>query len=143
MRQIEKQIILRVNDWSVNERYRCVRTLRELAETEENYVVISRELERVEAQLLRARKQQAPATLSLVEWFETLNHFRWTCAYCQARPFQVMSHVMPLPQRGTTIDNCVPACHRCRGSKQKDPRYVQAFVASLSRNEDELTVMSV
>jgi hypothetical protein len=137
MRRIEKQIVLRVNDWIVSERYRCVKTLRELAETEENYVVISRELERLEAQLLRARKQQAVATLTLVEWLETLDHFLWTCAYCQVRPFQVMSHIMPLPQGGTTMQNCVPACHRCRGSKQKDSRYVQAFIASFSRNEDE------
>jgi hypothetical protein len=137
MGHIEERILLGIDNWIATGRYRCMKTLRQLAETEENYMIISREITRVEAQVQRARKQEALATLTLVEWVSTLDYFGWMCAYCQERSFQVMSHVLPLAEGGTTRRNCVPACHRCRGLKQKDDRYIQAFLASLMPVEAE------
>lgn len=140
MGEIEERVLLSIDDWIATGRYRCVKTLRQLAETEENYMVISREIARIDAQVLRARKQEALATLTLVEWFSTLDYFDWMCAYCQERSFQVLSHVLPLAEGGTTRQNCVPACHRCRGSKQKDERYIGEFLASLVPVEAEYSL---
>lgn len=109
----EKQIFFRVAQW-IDDHRKMIKTIRQLAETEENYLIIRRELDRVEGQRTEARKRGADASLTLVEWFVTLEHFHWQCAYCQARAFQVMSHIIPLPQGGTVRGNCIPACYKCR-----------------------------
>src|ERR1700730_14113377 len=112
MKPQDEQTLLAVAQWITTHRNRR-QTIRELAVTEENYLRVIRELDRVEMQCFQARTLHTEATLTLLEWLETLNHFRWRCAYCQSKPFQVLSHYRPSPQAGTTADNCVPACRHC------------------------------
>jgi hypothetical protein len=114
----DQLILFRVAQWVDGGNRKVVKTIRQLAETEENYQVIIREIDRVEAELGRARTLGAAAALTLVEWLITLVDFDWRCAYCQSRPFQVMSHVTPLPRGGTVLENCVPACYRCSTYKK-------------------------
>ncbi len=124
----DMQTLLEVARWTLNHQNRRS-ILRQLAKTEENYLLLIRELERVESQRFRAQTLRAEATLTLVEWLETLNAFHWSCAYCQSKPFEVMSHYLPLPEGGTTATNCVPACHRYgRFCKREDER-IRAYLA--------------
>lgn len=109
----DKLILFRVAQWVSTCNRKVVKTIRQLAETEENYLIIIREIDRVEGQLSHARTLGADATLTLVEWLVTLEDFDWQCAYCQSKPFQMMSHVIPLPVGGTVPENCVPACYGC------------------------------
>ena len=142
---IDRQMLQRVVEELIDNPRRSVQRIRELAETEENYLIIIREIDRLEGQLLCARRLQVEATLSLVEWFEVLEYFQWRCAYCQIRPFQIMSHIAPLSQRGTTYQNCIPACCHCRGSKQKEYSAIKKYLARFQpqlENEDLGTVAS-
>jgi hypothetical protein len=115
----DKQVLFRVAQWTLEKKYFRVEKIRQLAETEENYLIIIRELDRVKAQLQRARTLGATATLTLVDWLMILEQFDWQCAYCQSRPFEIMSHIIPLPRGGTTTDNCVPSCYSCSTGKRK------------------------
>jgi len=115
----DRQILFRVAQWTLEQKYFRVQKIRQLAGTEENYRIIIREIDRVKAQVQRARSLTADATLTLVDWFIILEQFGWHCAYCQSKPFEVMSHVIPLPRGGTTPDNCVPACYSCSTGKRK------------------------
>jgi hypothetical protein len=122
------QTLLEVAQWT--QTHRKVRgTIRRLAKTEENYLLIARELDRVESQCFRAHTLRAEATLTLVEWLETLNYFHWCCAYCQSRPCQVMSHYIALPEGGTTATNCIPACYRCRCCRSGDDEHIRVYLA--------------
>src|SRR5258708_10170051 len=56
--------------------------------SEENYLIIARELERVKANITRARSLRAEASLTLVEWLSILDAYQWKCAYCQEKPFE-------------------------------------------------------
>jgi hypothetical protein len=100
-------------DQALEQKYVRVETIRHLARTEENYHTIMREVDRVKAQLSYARADHAPATLTVREWFHILDRFAWKCAYCEKKPFQVICHVTPRHERGTTAENCVPACYSC------------------------------
>jgi excisionase family DNA binding protein len=78
----------------------------------------ARELSRVEYHLDRARKLGLPATLTLDEWLETLNHFQWACAYCRL-PYEVLEHFIPFNLQGeTSKTNCIPSCTSCNQKKQ-------------------------
>lgn len=64
-----------------------------------------------------ARRRGLPSTLTLEEWMRTIEHFQDRCAYC-VRDWDVVEHVTPLDEHGgTTVANCVPACHSCNISK--------------------------
>jgi hypothetical protein len=126
----DQQTLLKVAQWILTHR-NTRRTIRQLAETEENYLLLIRELDRVECQCFRARTLHAEATLTLVEWLEILNHFHWLCAYCHIRPFQMMSHRIPLLRGGTTAANCVPACYHCRRSREKENKFVDSSEGKL------------
>jgi hypothetical protein len=115
----EYEQILSLIDQARENKYLRVETVRRLAGTEENYRIIIRELDRVKAQLMYARTGNAPATLTVTEWFTILDRFEWKCAYCRNKPFQAMSHVSPQRERGTTAENCVPACHSCISKPNK------------------------
>jgi hypothetical protein len=115
----DKEALFRVAQWTIENKHKRVETIREIAGTEENYLRIIREINRVEAQVFRARALRAEATLTLVDWLMVLEAFHWQCAYCQAKPFQVMSYLIPLPGGGTTASNCVPACYSCRRYKNR------------------------
>jgi hypothetical protein len=101
--------------------------IRQLAGTEENYLLFIRELDRIESQGFRARAQHAEVTLTLVEWLAALDYFQWRCAYCQEKPFQVMSHYLPLLQGGMTALNCLPSCYHCRHGHKETNERIQAY----------------
>lgn len=67
----------------------------------------------------RAKKQGLPATLTTVQWIETVSHYQWKCAICQTRPYQVLEHFIPLAlgNKGTSADNCIPTCSMCNRIK--------------------------
>ena len=137
----DTQILFRVAQWVSNGNRKVVKTIRQLAETEENYLLIIREIDRVEAQLARARSLGSEATLTLIEWLITLEDFHWQCAYCQSGPFQVMSHVVPLPAGGTITENCVPACYRCSSQSKKNKQsymHVQVYLANKKKRREGL-----
>ena len=131
----DTQTLLEVARWIVTHRNNRS-TIRQLAGTEENYLLLVRELDRVESQCARAHTLQAEASLTLVEWLETLNHFGWLCAYCQSKPFQVMSYYTPLPQGGTTAANCVPACYRCRCHREQESVAVHVYLAQIRQRKE-------
>jgi len=126
----DRQAIFRVAQRAAEQKYFRVEKIRQLAGTEENYLLIIREIDRVKAQVRRARTMKADATLNIVDWIMILERFDWQCAYCQSRPFDVMSHVIPLPRGGTTPENCVPSCSSCCSGirKRSARRRFQALV---------------
>lgn len=81
--------------------------------------------------LREARKRGRPATLTLKQWLTTLQFFEGKCAYCQEQPYEVLEHFTPLAKGGgTTVDNCVPACHSCNKKKYKhDPLDIEWEIA--------------
>lgn len=79
-----------------------------------------REILRVQFQNRRAQKEKLPGTLTLPQWIETLNYFKWSCAYCQGE-YVSLEHYNPLPYGGTTQKNCFPSCRTCNGIKKDYP----------------------
>ncbi len=130
----DRQTLLEVALWIASHRNRRS-VIRQLAVTEANYVCLIRELDRVENQCSRARTLRAATTLTLVEWLETLEYFHWRCAYCQEKPFQVMSHYRSLPHGGTTADNCVPACRRCGQNQKHTNARVHNYLAQFTKQK--------
>lgn len=81
--------------------------------------IINEEQSKVKSHNKRASKVKLEATLTLEQWIETLEYFKWKCAYCQVEKYAVLEHFIPINHGGgTTQRNCVPACHRCNGVKQ-------------------------
>ena len=111
--------LIRVAEWTLHNKRHVMSKIRQLAGTEENYLVIAQELERVNAQVSRARTLRTEATLTLVDWLLILDAYQWKCAYCQVKPFEVMYHPVPIPFSGTTPSNCIPACCSCRVRRNK------------------------
>lgn len=131
----DREVLFRVARWTLTHKYFRVAQIRQLAGTEEHYRIIIKEIDRVKAQLQHARTLSAEATLTLLDWLMILEQFNWQCAYCQSRPFEIMSHVIPLPRGGTTPQNCVPACYGCRACKKTDNERIQAVLASWRHEE--------
>jgi 5-methylcytosine-specific restriction endonuclease McrA len=117
--QEDRRDLLRIAQWVGEQKYFRVKKIRQLAGTEENYLLLIREIDRVKSQVQHARSLEAEATLTLVGWLLILEQFEWQCAYCRCKPFEIMSHVVPLPRGGTTPENCVPACYSCSTGKGK------------------------
>ncbi len=115
----DMQTLLQVAEWTLQNKRHVMSKIRQLAGTEENYLVIAQELERVNAQVSRARSLGIEATLTLVDWLLILDSYQWKCAYCQTKPFEVMYHLVPIPASGTTPSNCIPACYSCRVRRNK------------------------
>lgn len=81
--------------------------------------------------LERARARGAPATLTAEEWLAAVKYFKYKCAYCGKRPFQVLEHYLPIHLGGgTSRENCLPACTRCNGAKKA--RHPDEFVKIFS-----------
>jgi hypothetical protein len=135
----ETQTLLELARWTMTHRNKR-HTIRELAGTEENYQLFIRELDRIESQGFRARTQHAEVSLTLLEWLEALNYFYWRCAYCQEKPFQIMSYHLPLLQGGMTALNCLPACYRCRHSRREVNKRMQGYFARVQANRDRAVV---
>jgi hypothetical protein len=117
--QEDRRDLVRIAQWIGKQKYFRVKKIRQLAGTEENYLLLIREVDRVKSQVQHARSLEAEATLTLVDWLLLLEQFGWLCAYCQCKPFEIMSHVVPLPRGGTTPENCVPSCYSCSTGKGK------------------------
>jgi hypothetical protein len=119
MTQEDMQKLLQVARWIQDHKPHIMSKIRQIAGTEENYLIIARELDRVNGQITQARSVRAEATLTLLDWLIIVDSYHWKCAYCQEKPFEVMYHRVPLPRGGTTSSNCVPACCSCRVRKKK------------------------
>ncbi|GHO90247.1 hypothetical protein KSF_002950 [Reticulibacter mediterranei] len=127
----QEQFLLHLAHVISQQERKVVSKIRERAGTEEMYLIFIREYDRVRGQIIRARYIRAEATLTLPEWLSILAYFQWRCAYCQNKPFQVMHHLIPRPQGGTSVDNCVPACYRCLKLKAPDDTCIQEYLATL------------
>ncbi len=126
-----KETLLRVARWIGTSKRRVGSKIRELVETEEECTLILTELYRIDDNLRRARSLRVSATLTLVDWFNALEYFQWRCAYCRSEPFQVLVHILPQEVAGTTPENCVPACRRCKCSPKRECAHVQAYLTTL------------
>lgn len=115
-------------------------SIRQLAGTEKIYLCFIRELERVEGQCAYAHSLGAEATLTLEQWLETLAYFHWSCAYCQVKPFMVMSHYQRLPHGGTTAANCVPACRGCLHRRGREHAHVRTYLEQVQRHVGDPTL---
>lgn len=114
----DMQRLLQVAEWTQNHR-QVMSTIRELAGSEEHYLIVARELDRVNGHIARARSFQAEATLTLVEWLVIVDSYQWKCAYCQEKPFEIMHHRIPVHKGGTSVSNCLPACRRCCSQRNR------------------------
>ncbi len=119
MKREDMQTLLRVAQWVIDHKPHVMSKIRQMVDTEENYLIIARELDRVNRQIAQARSVCAEATLTLLDWLLIIDSYDWKCAYCQEKPFEVMCHRAPLPLGGTTPSNCVPACCSCRARRKK------------------------
>jgi len=115
----DMQILLQVATWLMNSKRHVMSNVRQRAGSQENHLIIARELDRVNAHIFRARSLHVEATLTLVDWLIIINSYQWKCAFCQEKPFEVMYHHSPLELYGTTPTNCVPACRSCRTRRDK------------------------
>jgi 5-methylcytosine-specific restriction endonuclease McrA len=80
--------------------------------------ILEGERRKVKYHNTRASRANLPATLTLEQWLETLDHYNWRCAYCQGA-YSVLEHFIPLGHgEGTVWGNCVPACYKCNTLKQ-------------------------
>lgn len=128
-----REALFRAAQWIEASKHRVGRKIRQLVGTEEECTLILTELYRIENNLRLARSLRVNATLTLVDWFNILEHFQWHCAYCRSGPFQVLVHINPQEVAGTTPENCVPACRHCKGSPRRECTSVQAYLATLQR----------
>jgi len=82
-----------------------------------------------------AKNQKLPANLPLEDWMQAFNDFRGKCAYCLKEKATEIDHFIPYCfGGGTTIDNCVPACHACNSYKNNHhpdslPTYPQKLIS--------------
>lgn len=70
-------------------------------------------------QSARRRSLEKVGKITKQEWQDRLAEYNYHCAYC-LKPFDnlEMEHMLPLSRGGThTIDNIVPACRTCNGTK--------------------------
>lgn len=128
----DQQAMFRIAHWITRNR-RSVKKIRELAGSEECYMLIIREIDRVKSQMAKAHTFHLEATLTLLEWLEALEYFHWKCAYCEVTPFQVMSHIVPYPHGGTTVDNCLPACYSCIRQNRTVNERLAAYLARVKK----------
>ncbi len=131
----ETRTLLELARWTSTHR-NSRSAIRQLVGTEENYLLFIRELDRIESQGFRARTQHAEVTLTLVEWIEALDYFHWRCAYCQEKPFQIMSYHLPLLKGGMTALNCLPACYHCRHSRKEVNERIQGYFMQVQASMD-------
>ena len=66
----------------------------------------------------RAHKHGLPGDLTPEEFARTIAFFHGSCAYCLG-PAQTIDHFIPLGAgiAGSTVDNCIPCCHKCNALK--------------------------
>lgn len=96
MKQEDMQTLLQVALWMQDHKPHIMSKVRQIAGTEENYLIIARELDRVNGQITQARSVGAEATLTLLDWLIIVDSYHRKCAYCQEKPFEVMYHPIGL-----------------------------------------------
>lgn len=80
-----------------------------------------------------ARRAGLPHDLTLAQWRKTVAYFKDGCAYCGKKPIRLydllyIEHFIPVSfgEGGTTVSNCVPACHGCNTRKgNKHPSQIK------------------
>jgi|SRR5260221_10024157 len=78
----------------------------------------SSEISKLSLQRTRASKVGLSATLTLREWYETVDYFNGLCAYCLQNDGTIIEHFIPIGLGGgTTKNNCVLACRKCNRKK--------------------------
>ncbi len=76
------------------------------------------ESRRVEYHNNRAARVGLSATLTIQQWIQTLDYFKWRCALCPDGSYEVLEHFTPIIHGGGTTDyNCIPACAQCNRLK--------------------------
>lgn len=120
-------------------RWRCARCDAEVSVLRRQKHDARLTLQRVEQANERARKRGAPAALTLPRWITTVRHFDGLCAYCGKVEFDVIEHAVPIPQGGTTANNCLPACNAC--NNDKGPRTLAEW-ASTPRHHAALAYLA-
>lgn len=86
-----------------------------------------REYARLGRAIKRSEKLGLEHTLTLDQWMQTLEHFKYRCAYCELiASYDHLEHFVPVKLGGgTTVSNCVPACRSCNSYKgRKDVRRI-------------------
>lgn len=76
----------------------------------------------VERHCIRAAEIGLPATLTVFDWFECLDYWGFSCAYCGSTRLLQLDHYIPLSHKkcpGTVPENVLPACQRCNTLKGK------------------------
>jgi hypothetical protein len=110
------------------------------------------ESHKVQTQIWRSVKHNLPATLTPEQWIATLEYFRFRCAYCQSRPYEILDHFVPVCRDGgTTAANCVPICKACDHFKgQKLPERITGIpkedidrIQAYLRQFDDSQVMTI
>lgn len=82
------------------------------------YRIKNRELRRVLEQRREAKKKSLPNAFSLSDWRIAKKYFNHRCAYCGEFAELQQEHFIPLSKGGEyTVNNIIPACQRCNGSK--------------------------
>lgn len=81
-----------------------------------------REASRVAYHNKRAQNAALEGSLTLADWFKTIEDFDRRCWVCGA-PFEALDHYVPFALGGgTTAQNCFPICKSCNSSKgMSDP----------------------
>src|SRR5260370_23082151 len=127
--------LLQVAEWTMQNHRHVMSAIREQAASEEQYLIIARELDRVKAHITLARSLHAEATLTLVDWLVIVDSYHWHCAYCQEKPFEVMHHRIPLREGGTSPFNCLPAFRSCRTSQKKIPPDLTPLITTIEKRK--------
>jgi hypothetical protein len=80
------------------------------------------EVKLAESRLRRARKANVDRPLTKEQWNDVLTAYGYKCVYCGSNKCITQDHVVPLSRGGThSVDNVVPACHRCNSGKKDKP----------------------
>lgn len=95
------------------------------------------EVRRLNKQRRRARIAQLPHTLTVEEWYETLEYFNNECAYCGDSECNLeQEHVIPVVKGGGyTQENIIPACGTCNSSK--NARDLEEWYVSYRHYDEE------
>ena len=84
----------------------------------ENYQQIKAGVKSSRIKRRKLLKGAGHETIGHIDWLYTLAAWDFRCAYCGMRQPLTQDHVTPLSKGGShTLDNIVPACALCNGSK--------------------------
>ncbi len=108
----DHQLLPRVAHWITDIKRQMGNTIRKLVETEEHSLLMSTSIEGAQALVLCTRLLGDKASMILFDVLTALDSFDLQDTPCQSSPFQMLSHVIPLSERGIIPHHDVPACYR-------------------------------